>query len=107
MSLVLFMYLFATLPWHIYVISLLYGIGAAMAYPAWTGLFTRNIVAKRESFAWSLSSTAMEIGEAGAAIIGALLAEKFGFNFLFIFVGSVSLLGSLSLFTFYKDLRDS
>ncbi len=106
-SLVLYFYLFASLPWHIYLISFIFGVGGALVYPAWTGLFTRNMVKDRESFAWSLSATTMEIGEAAAAVVGALIAERFGFNFLFIFVASLSLVGTFALFVFYKDLRDS
>ena len=105
MALAIFSYLPASLPWHIYLISLFYGIGAAMAFPAWTGIFTRNIVANRESFAWSLSTTFVEIGEAGAAVIGGVVAELLGFNALFLIVGIVSIVGSFSLFFVYKELK--
>lgn len=102
-----FLYLFATLPWHVYLISLIFGIGGAMAYPAWTGLFTRNVVRDRESFAWSLSSTTMELGEAAAALIGGVVAQLLGFDILFGVVGALSSLGTLSLFSFYKNLKES
>ena len=102
-----FLYLFATLPWHVYLISLIFGIGGAMAYPAWTGLFTRNVVRNRESFAWSLSSTTMELGEAAAALIGGVVAQLLGFDILFGVVGALSTLGTLSLFSFYKTLKES
>ena len=102
-----FLYLFATLPWHVYLISLIFGIGGAMAYPAWTGLFTRNVVRNRESFAWSLSSTTMELGEAAAALIGGVVAQLLGFDILFGVVGALSTLGTLSLFSFYKNLKES
>lgn len=102
-----FLYLFATLPWHVYLISLIFGIGGAMAYPAWTGLFTRNVVRDRESFAWSLSSTTMELGEAIAALIGGVVAQIMGFDILFAVVGALSSLGTFSLFSFYKNLKES
>ena len=78
-----------------------------MAYPAWTGLFTRNVVRNRESFAWSLSSTTMELGEAAAALIGGVVAQLLGFDILFGVVGALSTLGTLSLFSFYKNLKES
>lgn len=105
MSVSLFFYLTVSLPWHIYLISLIYGLGNALADSSWSGLFTRNIVRDRESFAWSLSSTVSDLGEAGAALIGAIIAQYLGFDKLFWIVGSVSLAGTFFLFLFYRDLR--
>ena len=42
-SLVPFGYIFASLPWHVYLLQAIYGLGLAMAYSGWTGIFTRNI----------------------------------------------------------------
>lgn len=104
MSLSLFAYIWVSLPWHIYLISFIYGIGGAFAYPAWTGLFTRNIVENKESFAWSLSTTLVDMGRAGAAVLGAAVGEFLGFNSLFVIVGGLSLLGTFLLFIFYDEL---
>lgn len=107
MSVALFLYLVAGLPWHIYLISLIYGLGNAMAYPAWTGLFTRNIIKDRESFAWSFSTTLLEMGEAGAAVAGGVIAQLLGFDLLFALVGTISLVGTFLLFFFYEELKRS
>ncbi len=103
-SLSLFAYIWVSLPWHIYLISFIYGIGGAFAYPSWTGLFTRNIIENKESFAWSLSTTFVELGRAGAAVIGAAVGEFLGFNSLFVIVGGLSLFGTFLLFIFFDDL---
>lgn len=105
MSILLFFYLFASLPWHIYLISLVYGIGNALADSSWSGLFTRNIIRDREAFAWSLSDTVMNLGEAGAAFIGGVIAQFLGFNRLFWIIGTISLIGTFLLFLFYKELK--
>lgn len=102
MSVSLFFYIWAAAPWHIYIISLFYGIGSALSFPAWTGLFTRNMVENKESFAWSLSTTIVGIGRAAAAIAGGFIGQFFGFNVLFALVGSLSLVGTLLLFVFYN-----
>jgi len=107
MSVSLFAYVWVSLPWHIYLISFVYGIGGAFAYPAWTGLFTRNIVENKESFAWSFSTTLVELGRAGAAVLGAAVGEFLGFNSLFVIVGGLSLLGTFLLFIFYDELTKS
>ncbi|HWA51662.1 MAG TPA: MFS transporter [Patescibacteria group bacterium] len=104
MSLSLFLYVIAKTPLHIYIISLLYGIGSGAAYPAWTGIFTRNMVGDKESFAWSLSATLWQLGSAAAALIGGVLAESLGFANLFIVVGALSLIGTFILFFIYDKL---
>jgi len=103
-SLSLFAYLWVSLPWHVYLISFFYGIGGAFTYPSWTGLFTRNMVENKESFAWSLSTTFVDLGCAGAAILGAAIGEFLGFNSLFVIVGGLSLLGTFLLFIFFDEL---
>lgn len=105
MSLALFLYLVVSLPWHIYLISLVYGLGSALADSSWSGLFTRNIIRDRESFAWSFSATMTDLGEAGAALIGGIIAQYWGFSPLFMIVGGFSLLGTFLLFFFYPDLK--
>lgn len=107
MAISIFFYLLSGLPWHIYLISFVYGIGNAMAYPAWAGLFTRNIIRDRESFAWSLSTTFMDLGTAGAALIGGVIAQLLGFDPLIWIVGALSLVGTFILFIFYKELIES
>ena len=107
MSCTLFFYLWAGAPWHIYLISAIYGIVDALAYPAWTGLFTRNMVADKESFAWSYSTTIAEIGSAGAALLGGVIAQFLGFRPLFAIVGSLSLFGTFLLFVFYDELKNT
>jgi MFS family permease len=104
MAFSLFAYIWVSLPIHIYLISFVYGLGGALAYPAWTGLFTRNIVENKESFAWSFSTTLVELGRAGAAIVGAIIGQMLGFTWLFIIVGGLSLFGTFLLFMFYREL---
>jgi len=105
-SAVAFMYLLAREPWHIYVIQFFYGLGSGASYPAWMGLFTRNMEKGRESFIWSLSATPVELGSAVAAGVGGYLAESFGFDLVFGLVGFLALVGTLILTTFYDQVAN-
>jgi DHA1 family quinolone resistance protein-like MFS transporter len=98
------LYTLAKTPLHIYFIELLFGISGAMAYPAWMGLFSRNIERGRESFIWGLHSTTTELAWAGTAVIGGYVAEKYGFGSLFLTAGAVALVGSFVLFVVYKEV---
>lgn len=104
MSISAFLYTATTLPIHIYLIQFLMGIGAAMAFPSWMGLFTRNMEEGKESLVWSLHSTSSEIGSAIAAFLGGVISDKLGFKDLFVFVGLISLLGTFLIVFIYKEI---
>jgi len=105
MSSSVLLYLAAFLPWHIYLIGFVYGVGFAISYPAWMGLFTRNIESGRESFVWSLHSTPIELASALTAAAGGYLAEKLGFSTLFIIVFVIGILGTLLFLAIYPEIE--
>lgn len=104
-SLVPFGFIFSSLPWHIYLLEVLLGIGDGLVIPSWGGFFTRHIDKGREAFEWSLESTAVGFGAGITAAIGGYLANKFGFNLVFVVVGIMSLIGSLLLIFLYSTLK--
>jgi DHA1 family quinolone resistance protein-like MFS transporter len=98
------LYAFATLPAHIYLIQALMGIGGAISYPAWMGLFTRNMEEGRESFVWSVHSTFTDLFSAGAATLGAYLAVTLGFHYLFMIVSAMGFIGTFLLLIIYPKI---
>lgn len=105
-AMVPFMYLIATEVKHVYFISALYGMGIAFIVPPWYAIFSRHLDKLNESFEWSLDSIAIGIAGAGAAAIGGILAQKFGFSFVFIIGGIFAVFGGLNQIKIYKDLRE-
>lgn len=97
-------FIFATLPWHIYVLQGLHALGMAMAIPSWSAIFTRHIEKKREAFCWSLDSSSIGLGAGVAAILGGTIAEIFGFIPLFIGVSIFGIVAALLFFLIGKDL---
>ena len=104
-ALVPFLYLFATTATHIYVIQALYGIGASFAIPPWYAIFTRHVDKMRENVEWSLDSIAIGVGAATSAALGGLLAERFGFQFVFILGGMLAIVGAIQQIRIFKDLK--
>lgn len=92
-SLVPLAFIFASQPWHMYVLQGVHAIGMAMVIPSWAGIFTRHIQKKREAFCWGLDSSALSIGSGVGGIVGGILAKVFGFTPIFILV---SLMGFIS-----------
>lgn len=91
----------------IFLAQMVYGIGAATAYPAWLSLFTMHIDKKHRGFEWSLWSTSIGLGTALTAFAGAKLVGLIGFKNLFFIVSGISFIGMLALFFISKKyLKD-
>jgi predicted MFS family arabinose efflux permease len=93
MSIIPLFYIFVSEPWHIYLLQLLNGAANSMAVPAWRIVFTNHIDRRITGFEWSLEDVGVGLATAGSAALGALIADRLGFNALFIsvfFFGAIS-----------------
>lgn len=105
MALVPFMYLVATTPAHLYIISMIYGIGIALNVPPWSAIFSRHLDKQHENIEWSIESVSIGIAGAAAAALGGIMAQRFGFDFVFILAGIFAICGGLVQIKIYKDIR--
>lgn len=103
-ALVPFGYIFLINIYYLYFVQLIYGIGAAFAYPSWSSLFTSNLEKGKRGFQWSIYSSSVGVGTAITAGVGAWIAEKTNFKIVFILTGLLSLLGLLILFKLDKKI---
>ena len=101
-TIVPFGYILSSLSWHIYFLQIIYSIGMAMAYPAWCGIFTRHVDKGKEAFEWGSYGTIVDLGIGAGGIIGGVMISEFGFNYVFLVVGMLSLISSLLLLTLRK-----
>jgi len=97
-----FIYIFANHIYIIYLAQFLHGIGSGLAYPTWLGLWSANLSKKKRSYHWSIYSTTTGLGTAGAAATGSALAQFIGFQWTFVIVGIMSLIGCIILFGLEK-----
>jgi len=97
-------FIYASLPWHIYIIEGMYAFGMAMVIPSWCGIFSRHIEKGKEAFCWSLDSSALGIGGGIAGIVGGIIAKKFGFTPLFIGVFILGLISAFLILLVAKNL---
>jgi len=84
--------------WGLLAIQMLIGFGEAIYSPAFDAIYSKHITkfkSGREWGAWeSMNYFTMAIG----AVIGGFLATLFGFNFMFITMGLISLGSALYIF---------
>lgn len=98
-------YVFASVPWHLYVIQALYGFVMAWAVPSWYAIFTRHVDKWRISFEWSLESVfSVGLATAGAAALGGFVADRFGFDVLYLCASVFAVSSSLFLLRLRKYL---
>ena len=91
-------YLFISLPWHLYIVEMIHAIAMACVVPTWAGIFTRHIDKNHEAFDWSVESTMIGFGAGIAGFLGGVLAEAFGFQFVFILVSAFTMFSVVALF---------
>lgn len=87
-------YIFSNEPWHIYLLQIISGLANSMAVPAWRILFTNHIDSRIIGFEWSLEDVGVGIATASSASLGAFIADKYGFNALFIIIFIFGLIGT-------------
>lgn len=95
-------YIFSTSIYHIYAVQFMYGISAAFAYPSWSSFFTSNLEKGKRGFQYAIYNSSVSAGTALTAYLGALIAEIYGFEIVFILTGALALLGLLVLFRLEK-----
>jgi len=104
-SLVPFMYLFASESVHIYIIQAIYGIGAAFSIPPWYAIFSRHMDKMKENVEWSMDSIAIGISGACAAALGGFLAQRFSFEMVFVIGGIIAIIGASQQIRIFNDIK--
>ena len=104
--LVPFLYLFVETPMHLYLVQAVYGISLAFAVPPWYAIFTRHIDKMQENVEWSLDSVSIGLSGAGAAALGGFLAQRLGFQTVFILGGILAAVGTLVQLKIFKNLKE-
>lgn len=101
-SLVPFGYLMAKYPFHIYLLQALQALGMALALSGWTAIFTRHIDQGREATEWGLDATLVGLGIGVSGALGGMIAQIFGFEVIFILVGTLGIFSTLFLLSILK-----
>lgn len=75
--------IFASLPWHIYLLQGVYALGMGMNIPGYTAIFTRHIDKGKEALSWSTRAALVGVGAGTAGALGGTIVHHFGFQVLF------------------------
>ena len=103
-AMVYILYLFAKTRFDLYLLVGLLAFGGALFIPPWYATFTRHVDRFAIGFEWSLSSGLLGLGVAMAGALSGILAQKYGFNILFIIASSINIAAFFSAMLLYKYL---
>ena len=104
-ALVPFLFIYSTLPWHIYALQAILGVSLAMSTAGWTGIFARHMDRGKESTEWGVDAVAVGLGPGIAGMLGGIAVTVMSFKTVFILVGVIGLIGVLLLFFIKKDVN--
>jgi len=92
-----FGFLFASFPWHIYALQLIWALSMAMLTPSRNAVFSRYLNKNGEAFAWGIDSTFMGLGTGICGALGGVIVSFFGFEAIFFLVGVGTFLSGILL----------
>jgi len=79
----------------IYIFYAVSGLGLGIADPIRQSMFSINLDKKKEAYEWGVRDASVLIGVALASALGGLIAEQYGFRFLFVISAIIISLSSL------------
>lgn len=92
----------STKVWHIYALQLVFGMVNSMVVPAWRIMFTNHLDRERTGYYWSMEDVGLGVAIASSAFFGAILAQKFGFDFVLYIVAGLAVISSFVMATLKK-----
>ena len=100
-----FILFFISMPWHLYFINVLVGIGDGALMAAYYAIFSRHADKGSEGFEWSLFSVGgLTISAAFGGALGGMLADAFGIRILFLISGVLNIAAVSAIFFLYPYL---
>lgn len=100
-------FIFSKLPIHIYILQAIFGIAMAASTAGWTCIFSRKIDRNKESTEWGIDAVAVGLGPGIAAAVGGAAVTYFSFNYVFLAVSILGLIGVFLLLFVKKEILNS
>jgi len=103
-AVVSFLYIFVSSVPQFYFLEFLSGLAGAAAVPSYMSIFTMHIDRERSNLEWGAYYTSLDLANAAAGAIGGTIAFFIGFQWLFIIVSILSLIGASFLLVVRKQI---
>lgn len=87
----------ATTMTHIYLIEFIHAVGYSFYIPAWSAVFTHHVDPEHTALEWALDRSVGGIATGASGLLGGIVASAYGFNWVFIAAGILSLFGVVAI----------
>lgn len=92
-------------PVHFFAVQAVLGIGEAVAVPAYDSTYSKLLDQGKFAREWGMWEATWYITAAVAGLVGAFVAQKFGFPALFVFMVAVSSIGFFASLGLLREAR--
>ena len=97
-------FIFAFLPWHIYVLQIIHAVGMSMVIPSSYAIFIRHADKGREAFESGLDSTLLGLGAGIAGALGGIMAGYMGFKPIFLLTSIFTFISVFFIFAIRREM---
>ncbi len=97
-------FLFASAPWHIYVLQIFHAAAMSLVIPSSYAIFIRHTDKGREAYESSLDSTLLGVGVGIAGALGGIMAGYMGFTAILLLTSLLNFVAVLFLFPVRADM---
>lgn len=98
-------YLFIDSVAELYLVQVFYAVASSLYVIPWTSIFTRHVDRFRIGFEWSLNSSALGFGLMAATAFGGYLADRWGFNYVFVLASIFNFIGFIGMVFLSKYIK--
>ena len=100
-----FLYIFISRPWQLFVLQIVFAFGTACLSAPLTALFARYITKSKEGLQWGLEGGGSYIVVGIAVFIGTFIVHQWGFKILFLTMFAVQIMAVLTQTKLYFATR--
>ena len=93
------LYMFVNSIWFLFIVQAIIGFAEAIYLPAFDSLYSRHLTRNKEGREWGAWEATNYFTAAAGAGIGGLLVTYFGFNIIFVIMGTLSIASAVYITT--------
>lgn len=99
-------YIFVKSPIYLFGVEIILGIATALSSPAFDSLYSKNLQKGKFASQWGAWESMCAITTGIAAIIGGVIAYKFGFKVLFVIMSIIALFSLIATLLLKKNIKE-
>lgn len=93
--------------WELYTVQAITGFAKSLNLTSWRILFSKFLDSNHAGVQWGIYDTIMSIGLGIAALLGGVIGQEFGFQYVVLIGGIMSLIATIFPLMAYRNVKKS